>query len=80
MNIKDYIIQTYSIVLNSDDYKTLENYLLSNINEISSEDDLKGQIRNYIFKNYKPKLKFGIDNSDLKQALLLLKTKTKNTK
>lgn len=80
MNIKEYIVQKYSVFLNNDEYNKLEKYLLSKINEINSVEDLKRVISNYILKYYNPTLKFGIDNSDLIQALMLLKEKAKNTK
>ncbi|MDP4143129.1 MAG: hypothetical protein Q8936_01420 [Bacillota bacterium] len=81
MNIREYIIKRYHIVLSENEYKELEEYLLNNIEDINSDSELKSSIRNYIFTNLKDKkinLVFSSDNSDLKQALLMLKNKHKN--
>jgi len=81
MNIREYIAKTYHIVLSENEYKELEEYLLNNIENINSDNELKSMIRDYIFSNLKDKkvkLAFSSDNSDLKQALLMLKNKHKN--
>jgi len=83
MNIKEYVLSRYHIVLTGEEYQNLEKYLLDNINNLKSNDELKLMIRDYVLQklNYKnPKFTFSADNTDLEQALLILKNKGKNDK
>ena len=79
MDIRKYIVERYGILLNDKELEDLEKYLLEHLVYLDSSTELKNEIQSYVMDKFKGKVKFkfSADNSDLEQALLILKNKAK---
>jgi len=79
LDIKNYILKWYGIDLTESEENDLLDYLIENSSDIYDQDDLKKFIKLFIYeehKNERLRVLKEADNSDLRQALKLIKVKS----